>query len=80
MNNPAIVWAAEPTGNLDSEGAQHVLDLIKQLNREKRRTFVIVTHDPVVGIMASRMIQMRDGLIVSEKVGDSKLINKKTVP
>lgn len=80
MNNPAIVWADEPTGNLYSEGAQQVLDLIKQLNRENKRTFVIVTHDPVVGIIASRMIQMRDGLIVSEKVGDSKLINKKTVP
>jgi len=79
VNNPAIVWADEPTGNLDSEGAQQVLDLIKQLNQENKQTFVIVTHDPVVGTMANRIIQMRDGLIVSEKVGDSKLINEKTV-
>ena len=80
VNNPAIVWADEPTGNLDSEGAQQVLDLIMQLNRENKQTFVIVTHDPMVGTMANRMIQMRDGLIVSEKVGDSKLFNEKTVP
>ena len=80
VNNPAIVWADEPTGNLDSEGAQQVLDLITQLNRENKQTFVIVTHDPVVGAMANRMIQMRDGLIVSEKVGDSKLFDEKTKP
>jgi putative ABC transport system ATP-binding protein len=70
VNNPAIVWADEPTGNLDSEGAQQVLDLIKQLNRQNKQTFVIVTHDAVVGAMANRMVQMRDGLIVSEKVGE----------
>jgi len=80
VNNPAIVWADELTGNLDSEGAQQVLDLITQLNRENKQTFVIVTHDPVVGAMANRMIQMRDGLIVSEKVGDSKLFDEKTKP
>jgi len=68
VNNPAIVWADEPTGNLDSEGAQQVLDLIKRLNRENNQTFVIVTHDPVVGAMANRMIKMKDGQILSEHV------------
>jgi len=79
VNNPAIVWADEPTGNLDSEGAQQVLDLIKQLNRENNQTFVIVTHDPIVGSMANRIIHMRDGLIVSENVGDLRRFNEKTV-
>ncbi len=68
VNNPAIVWADEPTGNLDSEGAQQVLDLIKRLNRENNQTFVIVTHDPAVGSMANRIIRMKDGQILSEHV------------
>ncbi len=64
-NDPAIVWADEPTGNLDSENAQEILDLLCQLNRENGQTFVVVTHALEVGKLANRIITMRDGQIVS---------------
>ncbi len=67
INKPAIVWADEPTGNLDSKGAQQILELMLKLNRENDQTFVVVTHDPMVGNTASRMIRMQDGGIVSEE-------------
>jgi ABC-type lipoprotein export system ATPase subunit len=63
-NDPAIVWADEPTGNLDSETAQDILDLICLLNRENGQTFVLVTHALEVGKLANRIITMRDGQIV----------------
>lgn len=65
-NNPAIVWADEPTGNLDSETASEIIDLIQRLNRENQQTFVVVTHALEVGKMAHRIIHMKDGRIVSE--------------
>ena len=64
VNLPDIVWADEPTGNLDSETSREVLDLILRLNRDNGQTFVIVTHDPGVGRLADYVIQMRDGRIV----------------
>jgi putative ABC transport system ATP-binding protein len=64
VNEPGIVWADEPTGNLDSETSREVLDLIQRLNRENGQTFVVVTHDPGVGALANYIIQMRDGKIV----------------
>jgi putative ABC transport system ATP-binding protein len=63
-NDPAIVWADEPTGNLDSETATEIMDLLYRLNRENGQTFVIVTHAQEVGEMANRIISMRDGHIV----------------
>src|SRR2546425_4883960 len=63
-NDPAIVWADEPTGNVDSENAQEILDLLCRLNREHGQTFVIVTHAIEVGNLANRIITMRDGQIV----------------
>src|SRR5438067_566222 len=63
-NDPAIVWADEPTGNLDSETAQDILDLLYRLNREHGQTLVVVTHDREVGKLANRIITMRDGQIV----------------
>lgn len=67
VNNPAIVWADEPTGNLDSETANDVMSLMESLNREQGQTFVIVTHDDSIGVRCNRIIRMRDGLIVSEE-------------
>jgi len=64
-NDPAIVWADEPTGNLDSENAQEILALLCRLNRENGQTFVLVTHALEVGKLANRIITMRDGQIVS---------------
>ena len=63
-NDPAIVWADEPTGNLDSETAEDIMSLICRLNRENEQTFVIVTHDIEVGKLANRIFTMRDGEIV----------------
>ena len=63
VNHPAIVWADEPTGNLDSETSAEILNLIQKLNRENGQTFVIVTHDPTVGALAGRIIRMKDGKI-----------------
>jgi ABC-type lipoprotein export system ATPase subunit len=63
-NNPAIVWADEPTGNLDSETAREIMDLLATLNKENGQTFVIVTHAIEVGNQADRIITMRDGHIV----------------
>jgi len=64
--NPAIVWADEPTGNLDSDTSQEVLDLLLRLNRENGQTFVVVTHDPGVGSLMDRVVRMRDGRIVGQ--------------
>jgi len=64
VNNPAIVWADEPTGALDSQTADDIIGLMKELNRSAGLTFVLVTHDQTVGDRCNRVIQMRDGLIV----------------
>jgi putative ABC transport system ATP-binding protein len=67
VNDPAIVWADEPTGDLDSENAQEVVDLMRQLNRERGLTFLIVTHDIAVGRATDRIVRMVDGQIVEEQ-------------
>jgi len=66
VNDPAIVWADEPTGNLDSETSVEIMSLLCRLNREKSQTFIIVTHDLSVGRKADRILRMADGLIVEE--------------
>ena len=63
VNEPAIIWADEPTGNLDSATAAVVMELIERLNRENGQTFVIVTHDSAIGARAGRVIHMQDGRI-----------------
>jgi len=64
VNDPAIVWADEPTGDLDSQTSNDVMDLMQKLNREHGQTFVIVTHDRHVGERARRIIHMKDGLVL----------------
>ncbi len=59
--HPAIVWADEPTGNLDAEGSRQVTDLLRQLNREYHQTMVVVTHDAEVAAACDRTLHMRDG-------------------
>jgi ABC-type lipoprotein export system ATPase subunit len=65
-NEPAIVWADEPTGNLDTEMSRDVMDLLVELNRDRNQTFVIVTHDSTVSDRGHALIQMKDGQIVNE--------------
>jgi len=64
VNEPDIVFADEPTGNLDSETSREVVDLMKRLHREKGLTFIIVTHDAAVGNQTQRVVVMRNGLIL----------------
>jgi ABC-type lipoprotein export system ATPase subunit len=66
VNHPAIVWADEPTGDLDSKTSQEVMDLMRRLNRENNQTFVLVTHSLEIGKGCDRIIWMRDGLIVPD--------------
>jgi putative ABC transport system ATP-binding protein len=62
---PAIVWADEPTGNLDTETAESVMELLRDLNHDGL-TLILVTHDSAIGSNARRLIRMRDGRIESE--------------
>lgn len=68
MNDPSVILADEPTGNLDSKSGEEVLNLLKQLNKEGK-TVIIVTHDDDVAKSAKRMVRIADGLIV----GDDKI-------
>jgi len=70
VNDPAIILADEPTGNLDSRAGKEIMDLLLGLNRERGTTLIIVTHDPDVSSLAQRVIRLRDGLVVDE--GESK--------
>jgi putative ABC transport system ATP-binding protein len=67
VNDPAIVWGDEPTGDLDSKNAQDIMDLMRRLNRERQITFAIVTHDIGIGRQADRIVRMADGQIVGEE-------------
>jgi len=66
VNQPAIVWADEPTGDLDSTNADEIISLMRRLNQEHGITFAIVTHDMGVGRKADRIVRMMDGQIVEE--------------
>jgi putative ABC transport system ATP-binding protein len=68
VNNPAIVWADEPTGDLDSENAEEIVALMRTLNVEHGLTFLIVTHDIGVGRATDRIVRMVDGEIVDEEL------------
>jgi len=67
VNDPAIVWADEPTGDLDSENAQDIVALMRQLNVERGLSFLIVTHDISVGRKTDRIVRMLDGMVVEEQ-------------
>jgi len=68
VNRPALVWADEPTGDLDSETAHEIMDVLVALNREQNLTFILVTHDRGVGDRCERIVRMRDGLIEGEQI------------
>jgi ABC-type lipoprotein export system ATPase subunit len=68
VNDPAIVWADEPTGDLDSENAQEIVALMRRLNLARGLTFLIVTHDIAVGRKTDRIIRMLDGAVVEEQL------------
>jgi len=66
VNNPAIIMADEPTGNLDSKVGQEIMDLLLNLNKEIGTTLIIVTHDPKVAAQAQRTIRIKDGVVDTE--------------
>jgi putative ABC transport system ATP-binding protein len=69
VNAPAIVWADEPTGDLDSETADEIMHLMQDLNARQGQTFVLVTHDAGIGARCGRIIKMRDGQIIDDGLG-----------
>ena len=73
MNNPSIILADEPTGNLDTTTGWEIVQLMRRLSEEKKQTFVIVTHDPALAEVADRMILLKDGLIKGVKVRGERL-------
>ena len=71
VNNPAIILADEPTGNLDTENSQIVLDMFRELNQKFNQTIIMITHNPEAAAVCSRIIRMRDGHIVDEPAAAS---------
>ena len=70
VNQPSIIWADEPTGDLDSETTGEIMDLIVELNRANQQSFILVTHSEEVGGLAHRVVRMRDGSIVDDGFGN----------
>ena len=66
VNEPAIILADEPTGNLDTKSGEEIMQILINLNRERETTLVIVTHDPEIAEQTERMIMIRDGVVVEE--------------
>lgn len=66
INDPAIIMADEPTGNLDSKSGKEIMELLLRLNRERGTTVIIVTHDPTVAEQTGRIIRLHDGLVVED--------------
>jgi putative ABC transport system ATP-binding protein len=73
VTQPPILMADEPTGNLDSANGQHVLDLLVRLNREEKATLVLVTHDRTLAAHSDRILTLRDGLILSDELVESRV-------
>ena len=70
INQPSIIWADEPTGDLDSETTEEIMALIIGLNKTNRQSFILVTHSAEVGGMAHRIVRMRDGIVVDDGSGN----------
>ena len=69
INRPAIILADEPTGNLDSENSEIVLEMLGKLNRQFKQTIVMITHNPEAAVIAARIVEMREGRITAERAG-----------
>jgi putative ABC transport system ATP-binding protein len=69
VNRPVLVWADEPTGDLDSDTASEIMDMLLALNREQQLTFILVTHDRGIGARCGRIVRMRNGQVVIDQPG-----------
>jgi putative ABC transport system ATP-binding protein len=76
VNEPAIIMADEPTGNLDSHSGKEIIDLLLNLNRDKKTTLIIITHDPKIAAQAQRVIQLQDGLVVDLPSRDGMMVEE----
>ncbi|MGB8217118.1 MAG: ABC transporter ATP-binding protein [Candidatus Methanoperedens sp.] len=65
-NNPSIIFADEPTGELDSTNGKNVLDILTRINREYKKTIIVVTHDDSIALRAMRIIKLQDGKIIDD--------------
>jgi putative ABC transport system ATP-binding protein len=74
VNNPTLILADEPTGNLDTKTSEVVLGTFQKLNEEQGRTIVLITHEPDIALHARRIIMIRDGLIVEDKTSHAQKI------
>lgn len=72
INNPDIIFADEPVGNLDSESSRIVLEILRELNERDKKTIVLVTHDPAHLAFGDRIIHMKDGQVIREEVRKDK--------
>ncbi|MBS7359508.1 MAG: ABC transporter ATP-binding protein [Oscillospiraceae bacterium] len=68
INNPALMLADEPTGNLDSENSKEIISLLRQFNKELNQTVIIITHDEKIALSADRIISIEDGKITRDEV------------
>lgn len=68
MNDPALVLADEPTGNLDSKNSREIIELLRVINKENNQTVIIITHDEQIALSADRIIAIEDGKIVKDEV------------
>jgi putative ABC transport system ATP-binding protein len=73
VSDPAIIMADEPTGNLDTESGDEVMEILHRLHAERGITVVMVTHDEELGVQAERIVRLRDGVIVGQESGGSQL-------
>jgi putative ABC transport system ATP-binding protein len=74
VNNPAIILADEPTGNLDSRSGQEIMAVMQTLNRERGITLVLVTHDATLAQHSQRIVYLHDGLITQDQIVDQPLV------
>jgi putative ABC transport system ATP-binding protein len=74
VNDPEVIFADEPTGNLDSKSGEAVIDIIQKLNTEMGHTIILITHETYTAEYAQRIIRLHDGQVVS----DEKVSNRKT--
>jgi putative ABC transport system ATP-binding protein len=68
VNNPALMLADEPTGNLDSENSREIISLLRHFNKEYNQTVIVITHDEKIALSADRIISIEDGRIVRDEV------------